>query len=113
VADAEDTLRSAARTLWRENVGALVVLDNGRRPRGILSERDLVARVAKGDDLDAVTVGEAMQAHLVAARPGDTAHDVAYQMLEYGIRHLPVLDDEGRVVGLISIRDVLRPVVAR
>lgn len=113
VAGADDSLRSAAYTLWRENVGALVVRDGGTVPSGILSERDVVARAAHGDDLDAVTVGEAMSTHVIAARIGDTAHDVAYQMLEHGIRHLPVVDDEGRLVGLVSIRDVLRPVVAR
>ena len=113
VADATDSLRSAAYTLWRENVGALVVRDGGTVPLGILSERDVVARAAHGDDLDAVTVGEAMNPHVIAARVGDTAYDVAYQMLEHGIRHLPVLDDEGRLVGLVSIRDVLRPFVAR
>ncbi len=110
--EATDSLRSAAYTLWRENVGAVVVQDGGSTPLGILSERDVVTRAARGEDLDTVTVGEAMNTHLIAARLGDTTHDVAYQMLENGIRHLPVLDDAGRVVGMVSIRDVLRPVVA-
>lgn len=105
-----ETLRSLARTLWLEDVGAVVVRD-GAGPIGIVSERDLVNRVAHGEDLDVVTAGQAMTTRLIAARPGDTAHDAAYQMLQYGIRHLPVLDDAGQVVGMISIRDLLRPVV--
>ena len=105
-----ETLRSVARVLWLEDVGAVVVRD-GTSPVGILSERDLVNRIAHGDDLDDVTVGQAMTTRLIAARAGDTAHDAAYQMLEHGIRHLPVLDEAGAVVGMISIRDLLRPVV--
>lgn len=113
VVEASDSLRTAAGSLWRENVGAAVVLGTAGRPLGILSERDVVAHAAHGEDLETVRVGDAMNTHLVAARTSDTAHDVAYQMLEHGIRHLPILDEEGRLVGMVSIRDILRPVVAQ
>jgi CBS domain-containing protein len=104
------TLTAAAHTLWLEDVGAVVV-EEGSRAIGILSERDLVERVARGEDLDRVRVREVMTPHLIAAKSGDTVHDAAYQMLESGIRHLPVLDEGDNVIGMVSIRDLLRPVI--
>jgi CBS domain-containing protein len=110
-ARADETLRSVAHTMWVENVGALVIGDE-RRPLGIVSERDLVSQVGQGADLDSVTAGHVMNPYLVATRVGDSLDDAAYQMLEDAIRHLPVMDDEGRVVGMISVRDLLRPLLS-
>jgi CBS domain-containing protein len=111
VVSGDESLRSVARMLWREDVGAVVVCD-GRRPVGILSERDLVEHVAHGKDLDAVTAREAMTSHMIAAKSNDTVHDAAYQMLECGIRHVPVLSDTDELIGMVSIRDLLRPVLS-
>ena len=106
-----ETLRAVAHTMWVENVGALVVGDE-RRPLGIISERDVVSQIAQGADLDHVTATQTMTSYLIAARTGDTLHDAAYQMLEDAIRHLPVVDSEGRVVAMVSVRDLLRPLLS-
>jgi len=111
IACADETLRSIAHTMWMENVGALVIGDE-RRPLGIISERDLVSQIGQGADLDTVTAEQVMTPYLVAARVGDTLDDAAYQMLEAAIRHLPLLDDDGRVVGMVSVRDLLRPLLS-
>ncbi len=106
----EATLRAAARTMWLESVGALVVGDE-RHPLGVLSERDVMAALARGCDPDVVTAGEAMTGHVVATRFEDPLHEAAYQMLDNAIRHVPVVDEHGRVVGMVSIRDLLRPIL--
>ncbi|MGA2836599.1 MAG: CBS domain-containing protein [Acidimicrobiales bacterium] len=110
-ARADETLRTVAHALWTENVSALVVGD-ALRPLGIISERDVVSQIGQGADLDAVTAGQVMSSYLIAAQVGDTLDDAAYQMLENAIRHLPVMDGEGRVVGMISVRDLLRPLLS-
>ena len=79
---------------------------------GILSERDLVEHVARGKDLDAVTAGEAMTSRMIPGKSSDTVHDAAYQILECGIRHVPVLSDTDELIGMVSIRDLLRPVLS-
>ena len=104
------TLRAAARTMWLESVGALVV-GHESNAQGVLSERDVVAELARGGDPDVVTVREAMTGHLVATRFEDPLHEAAYQMLDNAIRHVPVVDGCGRVVGMVSIRDLLRPIL--
>jgi CBS domain-containing protein len=106
----DETLRNVARTMWLGSVGALVVGDE-RHPLGVISERDLVAKVGQGVDLDKMTAEEAMTRDVVSARVGDSLYDAAYQMLDGVIRHLPLVDDNGRVIGMVSVRDLLRPLL--
>jgi CBS domain-containing protein len=108
---ADETLGEVARTMWSENVGALVVGDE-RQVLGIVSERDLVSRIGQGEDLDALTAKDVMTGHLAAVRVGDTLDDAAYLMLESGVRHLPLMDHHDRVIGMVSVRDLLRPLLS-
>jgi CBS domain-containing protein len=96
--------------MWAEDVGALVVGD-ARHPIGLISERDVVAELGQGADPDAKTAEEAMTNYVVSARLGDPLFDAASEMVDDGIRHLPVVDDGGNVVGMISARDLLRPLL--
>lgn len=105
------TLRDVASTLWAQSVGAVVVADDPRRPRGVCSERDVVAALAGGADPDTTTAAEAMTAYVISARPEDPLFDVAFQMIDDGIRHLPIFDEAGTVVGMVSARDLLRPLL--
>ncbi len=107
----DQTLRAVAHAMWVENVGALVVGD-GQKSLGIISERDLAIQIGGGADPDTVTAREAMTSNMIAAKVGDTLDEAAYQMLEVGIRHVPLVDDGGRVVGMVSIRDLLRPLLS-
>jgi CBS domain-containing protein len=107
---ATETLRGAVHVLWAESVGAVVVGD-AQHPMGMLSERDVVAALAQGVDPDVSTAAEAMTRYLVSARPEDPLFDVAGQMLDDGIRHLPIVDEHGEVVGMVSVRDLLRPLL--
>lgn len=108
--DPGDTLRRAANVMWTQAVGVLVVGQESH-PQGVISERDVVAKVAQGADPDVVTVREAMTTYVVSVRRGDRLVDAATQMLGDEIRHVPVLDDRGNVVGMLSVRDVLRPLL--
>ncbi len=55
--------------------------------------------------------GEVMSYDLIALRPTDSVYDAAIDMLDLGIRHVAVLDEQGRAVGMVSVRDLLRPLV--
>jgi CBS domain-containing protein len=107
---ADETLRAVAHTLWTESVGALVVGD-ARCPVGVISERDVVAALAQGADPDTVTADEAMTRYVIAARLEDPLFDVASLMLDDAVRHLPVADEHGAVVGMVSIRDLVGPLL--
>lgn len=100
------TLRSAARSLHEAAVGTVVIMD-GRRVSGILSERDVVRALADGADPDSSAVSAAMSPSPRYATPHDELRTAMDIMLAAGIRHLPVLDD-GELVGIVSMRDLAR-----
>ena len=101
---ATDTLRSAAERMWREQTGSLLVMDDDRLA-GIITERDLLRAVALGADPATATVDEAMTAEVFTVPPDMPLRDAAREMAARWIRHLPVVDG-GRVLGVISMRDV-------
>lgn len=108
--DADVSLRAVARILWSESIGILVVGDE-RRPLGVISERDVVTDLARGGDPDTRTARDAMTSYLISARREDPIYDAAAQMLDDMIRHMPVVDGDGRIVGIVSVRDLLRPLL--
>jgi CBS domain-containing protein len=99
-----DTLRSAAERMWREQTGSLLVLD-GERLAGTITERDLLLALALGPDPATVTVDEAMTTEVFTVPPDMPLLDAAREMATGWICHLPVADD-GRLVGMVSMRDV-------
>lgn len=100
-----DSLRDAAELMWREQTGSLLVMD-GDRLVGIVTERDILQATAEGVDIDALTVGEAMTPDVITTRPEASINDAARIMAQHWIRHLPVVDGD-RVVGILSQRDVM------
>lgn len=107
--DSAQTLRTVAEQLVADEVGAVVVRVPGR-PSGLVSERDLVAVLASGGDPGSVQAADVMTTELITAAPGDSIAEVGEQMLDAGIRHV-VLRDDDEVVGIVSIRDVLRVLI--
>lgn len=97
----------AVRLLGERRIGALVVSGDGRAIEGIISERDIV-RVAVDGRLDELSVGSVMSTQVVTCAPGDGVDRLMELMTERRIRHLPVVDDRGRLAGIISIGDVVK-----
>ena len=101
----EDTFAHAAGVLKEHRISSVVVLD-GDRPAGIVTERDVVNVVAEGSNPASVRVGRRMTTDLATADPKTDIADAARLMAQRRIRHLPVLD-RGGLVGIISIRDLM------
>jgi CBS domain-containing protein len=98
----------AIQRMVEANVGSLLVTEGGRL-RGVVTERDYLRRVAlEGRTERDTTVGEIMSAPLVYVTPDTTVEECMAVMTERRIRHLPVLDDDREVVGVISIGDVVK-----
>ncbi|MEB2836662.1 MAG: CBS domain-containing protein [Desulfurococcales archaeon] len=100
-----DSIREAAKAMHEAGVGSVMVLDEAGRLVGVFTERDLVRAVAEGAPLDA-PVDEYMTREVASVRPGTPILEAGDLMIRLGVRHLPVLDDDGRLVGVISLRDV-------
>ncbi len=105
----EQSVPDAITALTRYNIGALVVVDDQRRPVGIISERDIVRAAAQGPALFSQTVGDIMTRNVVVGSPQDDLMVVAHTMTEGRFRHLPIVDPESnQLVGIISIGDVMK-----
>jgi CBS domain-containing protein len=108
--DPAASLRGACQVMDRHDVGALVVLQ-GPRVVGVISERDVSHAVSMSVHLDEAQVGSWMTSPAVTARPSDSVLDVAYLMLDAGVRHIPLVDEYGTVSGMVSLRDIERPLL--
>jgi CBS domain-containing protein len=101
----EATLGEAAASMVERGVGAVVVLE-GETVAAILTERDVMKAVASGSGGGA-PAAEWMTPHPDTIEPSDTMDHAASLMIHGGYRHLPVVED-GRLVGIVSIRDLMR-----
>jgi CBS domain-containing protein len=99
----EDTLGEVAERMTARNVGAVVVNDFGTLI-GILTERDLLKAMAARVHSSEARVRQWMTADPVTATADTDVEKASRVMLEHGFRHLPVLNDEGHVIGIVSLR---------
>jgi CBS domain-containing protein len=107
----EQSVLDAIKVLASEDIGAAVVL-TGDHLAGIFSERDYTRKIIlKGRSSDTTRVEEVMTPNVVCVSPRTRARECMALMTEKNIRHLPVLDD-GRVIGMISIRDIVSDIIA-
>jgi len=103
------SLSDATASLRDHGIGALIVSKDGRTIDGILSERDVVRSLAAhGASTLGRAVSSAMSDEVVTCSPGDTADQLMAMMSDRRFRHLPVTDDAGALVGIISIGDVVK-----
>ena len=102
------TVADAARLLSDKRIGAIVVYEDGRTPLGILSERDIVRELSKsGAAVLDRPVSDLMTRKLVTCATGEDALAILERMTEGRFRHLPVVDDAGEMIGLVSIGDAV------
>src|SRR5918911_2422024 len=101
------TLREAARRMADRGVGAAVVVDPDAQGPGIITERDLLLSIGRGEDPDAERVADHLSAHLTFAAPDWSLERAADAMVRGGFRHLVVVDG-GELVGVLSMRDIVR-----
>lgn len=102
----EDTLGEVAERMTLQNVGAVAVKDSGKLI-GILTERDLLKAMAARVHSSEARVRQWMTGDPVTASADTDVEEAARVMLEHGFRHLPVLDDNGHVIGIVSLRRVV------
>ena len=101
---ADDTMAEAARKMWEQQTGSLLVMDSDEL-LGIITERDVLKAVATGRPLEGTRVSDAMTKDVVTVPPAMTLREAAAVMADKWIRHLPVVE-QGRVVGILSQRDL-------
>jgi CBS domain-containing protein len=101
------SLRDAARAMAGRSVGAAVVIDPEQPGPGIVTERDILESIGKGQDPDRERVSDHLSADLTFASPEWSLERAAEAMVRGGFRHLVVVDG-GEMVGVLSMRDIVR-----
>jgi CBS domain-containing protein len=115
--DPDTSVLAAARIMRERHVGDLVVVDESEEgdhiPLGMVTDRDIVIEVlAQGRDAQSVTVSEIMRKPAVIARGNEDASQAVARMKVHGVRRIPVLGDNRRLAGIISLDDLLRQLAA-
>lgn len=104
-----DSLADAANRMWDQDIGALVVVDEEGRALGMLTDRDIcMSAMMTGLPLAAARVADAMSKTLFSVAAQDSIDTVEIVMREHQVRRVPVIDSEGRVVGVLSQNDLVR-----
>jgi CBS domain-containing protein len=108
LAERGESVLEAARRMRERGVGTLVVLDDARRPVGLVTDRDLALRVvATGGDPSAVSVTYVMTEHPRTVSETTPIESALSLMRSGTFRRLPVVDDDGKLVGIVTLDDVL------
>ncbi|MDO5605479.1 MAG: CBS domain-containing protein [Paracoccus sp. (in: a-proteobacteria)] len=106
--DPARTVADAAMLLAERRIGAVVVSADGRTPEGILSERDIVRELGRqGEGILSEPVSALMTRKVMTCTSGEDALTVLERMTEGRFRHLPVIDENGEMLGIVSIGDAV------
>ena len=101
------TIREAARMMTERNVGAAVVVDEEAPGPRVISERDVLISIGRGQDPDEERVGDHMSESIITASPDWSLERAASEMAARKIRHLVVVEG-GELAGVLSMRDIMR-----
>lgn len=101
------TLREASKLMADRRVGAAVVLDPDAAGPGILTERDVLDAIGRGQDVDVERVADHLTSDAVFASPDWSLEEAAVAMVRGGFRHL-IVCEAGEIQGILSVRDVVR-----
>lgn len=102
----ETTIEGAVRILFEKHSGALVITDDDKRCKGIFTERDVLRSVAKKVSLD-THLKNVMSKNIITVMKQDSFAKVKRLMIMHRIRHLPVVDNKGHLIGMLTLRNIL------
>ncbi len=105
--DMETTIEQAAKVMDDNNISSVMVVDKEGKLAGIFTDRDLRFAVAEGKVGKGLPIHMLMTENPITISPGDLVIDAMKKMREADIKHLPVVDGEGRPVGMITMRDIV------
>ena len=104
-----DSLNVAAALMWDHDCGAIAIGNDDGKLVGVITDRDIcMAAYTQGRPLHELLVNHAMSKHVVAAHPRNSLEDLEGLMATHKIRRIPVIDSDGRPIGMVSLNDLAR-----
>jgi CBS domain-containing protein len=103
----EATVAHAAKVMCRDEVGSVIIIEHNK-PIGIVTEEDITCKVvAKDLKPSTVHVNKIMSTPLITVSADKTVGDAAHMMVKHKVRRLPVIDSKNKVIGIVTVRDLL------
>ncbi|TAK09210.1 MAG: CBS domain-containing protein [Candidatus Manganitrophaceae bacterium] len=106
-ASEEETLFDAAKKMWEGDVGTVVIIDEERVPIGIITDRDVAMKGVALDDPTWAPLKETMAHDIIVLHQDRDLSEAIQIMSEQGIRRIPIVDDDGKLAGILSLDDVM------
>jgi CBS domain-containing protein len=105
----EEALTSAAQKMWECDIGSLPVVDNNDHVIGMITDRDIcMAAYTQGRSLSEIPIAVAMSKELFGCSPNDSIKDAEEALRSHQVRRLPVLNERQKLVGIVSLSDIIR-----
>jgi CBS domain-containing protein len=104
--DPKTSIKAAIETLYKKHIGSLLITDNDQKCIGIFTERDVIRVVAQGVNLD-TPIEKAMTSNVTTIGEEASLEEARRLIVEHAVRHLPVVNSQGELVGLLSVRKLL------
>lgn len=100
------TVKDLAQTMDEDGIGDVIITEH-EHPIGIVTDRDIMLAYARGKDLDAMHARDVMTENPVTIRHDAESVDLPERMAEAKVRRMPVVDDQKRLVGVVTLDDVV------
>jgi CBS domain-containing protein len=105
--DVNDDLNVPAKLMWDHDCGVILVVRGDGKLEGVITDRDIcMAAYTQGRSLDQILVNSVMAQHVVSAHPDQKLGQVERMMAEHQVRRIPVVDEDNRPVGVLSLNDL-------
>lgn len=102
------SLAHAAQLMWDHDIGALPVVDDEQRVIGMITDRDIcIAAATKHQDIAGIRVGEVTTGQVYSCKPEHDVREALKTFQQARVRRLPVVDDDGRLQGILSMNDIV------
>lgn len=102
-----DDLNVPAKLMWDHDCGVILVVRDEGKLAGVITDRDIcMAAYTQGRALDQILVNSVMAQHVISAHPDQKLGEVERLMAEHQVRRIPVVDDDNRPVGVLSLNDL-------
>jgi CBS domain-containing protein len=104
--DPKTSIRAAIETLHEKHIGSLLITDEDQKCMGIFTERDVIRLVAQGVNLD-TPIEKVMTSNVITIGEEASLEEARRLIVTHAVRHLPVVNDQAKLVGLLSVRKLL------
>ncbi len=105
--DKNEALKAAAQLMFEKNTGSVVVIED-QKPVGVLTDRDLARCYLEGESIDELSIDQVIDTDVLKISNQDGMQEALAAMAEKGVRRAPVIDEQGKLVGIVTTDDVVK-----